>query len=189
MTIGRLALFQGLVITSTDDSRFGVGFAVPNDFEDGSFANKVPTSDDKLLKQLLGEKAAKAHLDARKAKAIVTKPPKQTPRKLHPPQRKDESEDEEEGRASAFKSKKQKTEKKPAKSRGHESESDGSAAQDAPIKDDLAKNTRAQTSDDHIDEDTKTETPKSKQPPVKPVSFLDQILAERSKKKKKKAKS
>lgn len=178
------------MITSTNDSRFGVGFAVPKDFEDGSFANKVPTSDDKLLKQLLGEKAAKAHLDARKAKAIFAKPPNQTLGKPHLPQRKDESEDEEEGRASAFKSKKQKTKKKPAKkSRDHESESDGSAAQDAPIKDDLAKNTSAQMSDDHDDEETKTETSKSKQPPSKPVGFLDQILAERSKKKKKKSKS
>jgi hypothetical protein len=107
---------------------------------------------------------------------------------------KDESEEEEEGRAAAFKSKRQ----KPSNPVEHDSSED---------EDVSTTKTPSQTAENDqneekvitappvqmLDVDNKEPTPKSKSLPsrskTKPTSYLDELLAEKSKKKKKKGKS
>jgi len=172
--------------------RFGVGAQVPQEIENGTFTRRVPTSDDKLLQQLIGKKAAKAHLDARQANKNSAKQPGQ---KHVKPQAapKEESEDEEEGRASAFKSKKRKTMKtRPVEVAIGDPETNdrvGDEALSAPTHDDVSKESHSQKVEDESDaENIPKSASKAKHQSAKPASYLDQLLAERSKKKKIKSK-
>ncbi|CAI6340365.1 unnamed protein product [Periconia digitata] len=183
-----------------DDEQFGVGAAIPKDIEDGSFTRRIPASDDKLLQQLLGKKAAKAHL-ARQATTSSAKP-----QVIGKPQRnevKEESEDEEEGRASAFTSKRRKVAKKRATESGVESDGgeDGNGgavrkenaglASSAPKRRAETREEsqgRPESQDADSNENVVRKSTAKSRAAVKPkaVSYLDELLAGRSKKKQKK---
>ena len=131
-----------------DNGRLGVGAPLPQEAQDRSLLRRALASDDKLLQQLVGRRTAKAHIAARqapKAKARSQKagPPVPATTKV------DESEDEEEGRAAAFKSNK------------HNAEP--------------TKETAGARQSNHRPQKSRRI----------PTSYLDQILAERAKKKKK----
>jgi len=145
------------------------------------------TSDDKLLQQLLGKKAAKAHIAARQAPKDNSNIPKPGPglRSAKP----EESEDEEEGRAATFRSKRRKTVQTTQTEKADD------------LSEDLQKTSELE-SGSKMDEDAippaKKQPPKendakdqSPQPPhkSKSASYLDEILAERSKRKKRKTKN
>jgi hypothetical protein len=178
-------------------SRFGVGAKIPKDIENGSFTRRVPTSDDKLLQQLIGKKAAKAHLDARQASKHSAKQPGQKYSKPQATPKKEESEDEEEGRASAFKSKKRKTMRtKPVELTAGDLGIDDGVSDEIPsaprhgMHNDASKGNTYEAADDGDAEDHKKKKPKPRQETTKSTSYLDQVLADRSKKKKnKKSKS
>ncbi|KAF1959872.1 hypothetical protein CC80DRAFT_312165 [Byssothecium circinans] len=174
-----------------DDEPFGVGALLPNEVEDGSFTNRVPKSTDfKLLEQLIGKQAANVHLQKKTSNAN-TKPQAQSKPQLQRKVAKEESEDEEEGRASAFTSKRRKVERKKVEEVGEE---DGDADEERTAKissKSEAKETSNKGVDDNDSEDKglRKSTAKSRPQKAKKASYLDELLAERSKKKKKKSKS
>ena len=134
------------------------------------------------MQQLIGHKAAKAHLAAKQASRSgtqstnIAKPSK--------PTKKEESEDEDEGRTSMFKSKRQKKTPAPPATdpdvldRGMSSKDDNQEVNEPPTKN---------PNQGPEDDDSEPKAPIRKPLPgkKKPVSYLDQILAERSKKKRK----
>jgi len=159
----------------------------PKDIADGSFTRRTLTSNDKLLEQLIGKKKAKIHL-ASKQQATRLGAQSQPKNGRQASTKKEESEDEEEGRSAAFTSKRRKVAKpKPV-----------------PVTEDEDEiEPPAQAVDEAGDEQVHTNPPaieepeEDEQPPVKPKSipsrskaksksYLDEVLAERSKKKKKK---
>lgn len=158
--------------------------------QNGSFTRRTITSDDKLLQQLLGKKAAKAHIAARQAPKdnSNTQKPGPTPKNAKPEQ----SEDEDEGRAATFKSKRRKTahttqignSDEHSKDTERRSEPEGGSKTDDEA---IPSNAKKQPpKEDHGDaEDASSQ---SRREP-KPASYLDEILAERSKRKKKKTKN
>jgi hypothetical protein len=169
--------------------RLGVGGIVPKDIEDGSFTKRTPTSNDKLLEQLLGRKKAKAHLAAQQD---LSRPGSKSQKQGRPtPAKKEESEDEEEGRAATFKSKRtRKPQPKPVAQDESDDEDEESRAkrlktgtETSHVQEEVAKEPEEPASDEE-------EAPKqaSRKAKAKPKSFLDEILAERSKKKQGKAK-
>ncbi|KAF2026148.1 hypothetical protein EK21DRAFT_92593 [Setomelanomma holmii] len=177
-----------------DPEQLGVGGMRPKDVADGSFTKRTITSSDKLLEQLIGKKKAKAHLAAKQnATRLCAKPQAQGHDRSHA--MKDESEDEDEGRTAAFKSKKRRTEKtKPVIVK--EVERDGD-------EDVQAQTIEHQNNVDSIPHDETEQTKKVAEntdvfataaapKPIpsrgkpKATSFLDEILAEQSKKKKNK---
>ncbi|KAH7380148.1 hypothetical protein BKA66DRAFT_371535, partial [Pyrenochaeta sp. MPI-SDFR-AT-0127] len=178
--------------------RLGVGGILPKDVADGSFTRRIPTSNDKLLEQLIGKKKAKAHLAAKEAAA---RPNAKAQGYGRPTVKKEESEDEEEGRAAAFKSKKRKANVKAAVAADVDDSGDEDEETRAAR---LASNGNAEpkekvaiaaleVNNDKSGTDEEVEAPPvSKKLPsrgrTKPTSFLDEILAERSKKKKNKGK-
>jgi hypothetical protein len=190
--------------------RIGLGGIIPTDIEDGSFTKRIPTSDDKLLQQLIGKKKAKAHIIA-KQEAARPQAANKAQRYGKPTAAKKEESEDEEGRAATFKSKRQRKEaKKPAKvdsddedeetrakrlaaiSNTKDKVADGSASkeevgdgvtEDAPVAKD------AKPREDDKDEEAKVTQPAPKRAKTKPKSFLDEILADRSKKKGKKSKA
>ncbi|KAF2687456.1 hypothetical protein K458DRAFT_296696 [Lentithecium fluviatile CBS 122367] len=179
-------------MSAGDDEQFGVGAKIPKEIGNGTFTRRVPTSDDKLLQQLIGKKAAKAHLEAKQASKHSAKQPGQKHSKPHAAPKKEESEDEEEGRASAFKSKKRKTTKaQPAELKIKELGIDDNltdespSAQDHRASESASKENHIEKSDVSDAEESKKIAPKSRHRQSKPASYLDQLLAERSKKKKK----
>lgn len=172
--------------------RLGIGAPLPKDVADGSFKRRELSSNDKLLKQLLGKKAAKAakvHPTINSSKSpglsqnLGSKPVKS-------PARQEESEDEE-GRASIFKSKRTK-----------QKNILGSYSQDVqnPLETISKKRGRLEMngndSDNTDDGDDAIKGEGSfSQPKLttagpenkvlrKSTNYLDQVLAERSKKKK-----
>jgi hypothetical protein len=159
--------------------RSGLGAAVPDDL-DAIMPSRALTSDHKLLETLMGKKAAKAHLASKQSSKAITKPSQPVR-----PQKnvKEESEDEEEGRAASFHSKRTKVAKSQPK------DEDMSPAEDSLLNENaLSEKTKedAEAQDDSESEaKRKKQTPKQQRQRAKPVSYLDQILAERSKKKKK----
>ncbi|KAF1842010.1 uncharacterized protein K460DRAFT_177574 [Cucurbitaria berberidis CBS 394.84] len=187
--------------------RLGVGGILPKDIADGSFTKRIPTSSDKLLEQLIGKKRAKAHIAAKQEAA---RPNAKAQRNGKPAaMTKEESEDEEEGRAASFKSKRRKgagkksvvvvkneesdDENEDEETRAKRLEASKSneelkeATADKQVKDE-------QVNDEQLepDEEIGTTSVKKKLPSrgrTRPTSYLDEILAERSKKKNKKNKS
>jgi hypothetical protein len=154
----------------------------------------VPTTDDKLLQQLIGKKAAKAHLESRQASKNSAKQSGQKHVKTPAVPQKVESEDEEEGRASAFKSKKRKIVKtRPLELTVADSETRGHTVDGVPFMIphyNASKESDGQTAGSGSDAEIQTKgTLKARHRSSNPASYLDQLLAERSKKKKKKFKS
>ncbi|KAF9740044.1 hypothetical protein PMIN01_02679 [Paraphaeosphaeria minitans] len=181
-----------------DEESFGLGAIVPKDVQDGSFTNRIPTSHERLLENLIGKKAANAHLAAKQKHAATVKPQKP----LKPTPVKDDS-DEEEGRAASFKSKRQRRTVQPvAKQEDSGDEDEESRALSLRSK---KLKTDGQSPDPREDEamarkpekelaEKKTEhvkkdTPLKRPPKAKPKSYLDEILGEKAEKKNKKSKS
>lgn len=158
--------------------------------QNGSLTRRPLTSDDKLLQQLLGKKAAKAHIAARQApkENNNTQKPALGPRNAQP----EESDEEEDGRASTFKSKRRKICQTNATGNIEECSDDPKKISDLERRGNAdecglqASSEKQLPKDDHDhDEDP---SPQSRRKP-KSASYLDEILAERSKRKKKKAKN
>merc|ERR1711939_1114734 len=179
--------FKGL------DETAGIGSertAEDEGLPDGALRRKKLASNDKLLEQILGKKAAqqKKKQDATKNSIKASLPTKQMPAQPTKPSEPDSEEEEEEGRAAAFKSKKRKA--NPPISRSTE----------PPVRDVGAQTSSKQeegTKDNHDavhaaepqprkDEDSEDERPTKR----KPGSYLDELLSQKaSKKSKKKNKS
>jgi hypothetical protein len=172
-------------------TRLGVGGYLPKDIADGSFTRRAPTSNDKLLEQLIGKKRAKAHIAAKQEAERAAA--REQPQLLHPlgrptPVKKEESEDEEEGRAATFKSKRRKTDRtasSPVEKDEAEKEVSGATDADEPTCIAEAEGAAIQperNSDDEIPKKAK----RSRKARAKPTSYLDEVLAERIKKKNRK---
>lgn len=175
----------------------GIGAPLPKDVADGSFKRRELSSNDKLLKQLLGKKATKAAKVHPTTNSSKSPAPSQNlgSRPVKPPIRQEESEDEEEGRASAFKSKRTK-----------QKNISGSHSQDvqSPLETISKKRGRLEMNGndsdntDDGDDAIKGEGSSRQLKPTaagpenkvlrKSTNYLDQVLVERSKKKKKKHK-
>ena len=84
-----------------------MGSAIPKDIADGSFTRRAPTSNDKLLEQLIGKKRAKAHLAAKQEAERASARQQPTWQQKKEEKKVEESEDEEEGRAATISSKRQ----------------------------------------------------------------------------------
>lgn len=188
--------------------RLGVGSILPKDVADGSFTRRIPTSKDKLLVQLLGAKKAKAHIAAKQEAARPNANAKAQRNGKPVVAKKDDSDDEEEGRAATFKSKRNRAnpekkvareidsddedEEMRAKRLGADSTMDGEEAlknssADVPVESAPPKEGEVESKAEEKAADAgdvKTAPRKSR---AKPKSFLDEILAERSKKKSKKS--
>ncbi|KAF2280101.1 uncharacterized protein EI97DRAFT_110975 [Westerdykella ornata] len=175
----------------------GIGAKIPENLQDDVFAQDdffsqpLTASSEKLLQQLLGKKAAKGHIAAKQAPQNVKTSRNGKPVK---PTKQEVSEDEEEGRAAAFGSKRRKIAKSaepseapdPPDSREHSlmmEENVDPASAEAELDSTRAVRSEKQvTKKDGVDgEDPITSGTKSK-----PATYLDEILAERSRKKKKK---
>lgn len=174
----------------TDCYRLGVGSAIPKDIADGSFTRRAPTSNDKLLEQLIGKKRAKAHLAAKQEAERASARQQPTWQQKKEEKKIEESEDEEESRAAMISSKRQRTEKAKPKAKAAKEQGVvvGEADTNEELKGDAAAVARdeqqegnQEDSDDDIDLKPKKRVKKSK---AKPTSYLDELLAERSKKKK-----
>ncbi|KAF2445110.1 hypothetical protein P171DRAFT_521159 [Karstenula rhodostoma CBS 690.94] len=181
-----------------DDESFGLGAIVPKDVRDGSFINRMPTSHERLLENLIGKKAAKAHLASKQKHAATVKP--QNP--VKPTPTKEES-DEEEGRSASFKSKRQRRANPPlAKQEESDDEDEESRALSVrskklktnPQSPEIGEKDEAMANgpeDELVEEkaeDVKKHKPVSRPPKAKPTSYLDEILGEKAKKKNKKKK-
>lgn len=169
----------------TNTPRLGVGHAVPKDIADGTFTRRAPTSNDKLLEQLLGKKRAKAHLAAKQeaVRASARQQPAWQQQQKPVVQKDEESDDDDESRAATLAATGRRGEKpmpvpksKITESKSVEStkETVTAGVQDAPQQD------AHDPSDDDIDLKPKKRAKKSR---AKPTSYLDELLAERSKKK------
>jgi hypothetical protein len=172
-----------------------VGGITPKDIKNGSFTKRAPTSNDKLLETLLGKKKAKAHIAAKQLPARPSNQQQQRSRYGRPMPVKEDSEDEEEGRAAAFKSKKRRPNPKTVAVDGIDEEQEGMAGEVTRMEED--EKTEAlpvKEVEVEVDKEDEELAPQPKSMPsrskAKPKSYLDEILAERaSKKKKKKGKS
>ncbi|KAG9192967.1 hypothetical protein G6011_11701 [Alternaria panax] len=189
--------------------RIGLGGILPKDVEDGSFTSRTRTSDDKLLQQLIGKKKAKAHIAAKQEAARPNAAAKaQQYKKAAAAQKKEESDDEEEGRAATFKSKRRRNEEKREVRKVDSDDEDeemrarrlgGGVANGSVVKVEEGMEKEGTVADaqkevelakkEEDDEEAQVTQPAPKKARTKPKSFLDEILAERSKKKSKKAKT
>lgn len=172
----------------TIHSRLGVGGILPKDIEDGSFTRRAPTSNDKLLEQLIGKKKAKAHIAAQQQ---ASKPGTQQQQKFSRSSgstKKEESDDEDEGRSAAFQSKRRRLKKPPVTVQDKESDGDIPKGQTINETPEPSSITVPEPTKDMSEEEEAKAPPKAIPRRAKPkaTSFLDEILAERSKKKKKK---
>jgi hypothetical protein len=180
--------------------RIGLGGILPKDVEDGSFTRRIPTSDDKLLQQLIGKKKAKAHIMAKQEAARPNAAAKAHQYSKQAAAKKATSDDEEEGRAATFKSKRQSNkEKKPSKVVDSDDEDEETRAKrlaaggmigEQKTQDPVANNQLEENPPQkEEEEEPQLAQPALKKAKAKPKSFLDEILAERSKKKNKKGKA
>lgn len=178
----------------------GVGSAIPKDIADGSFTRRAPTSNDKLLEQLIGKKRAKAHLAAKQEaeRASARQQPAWQQKKEEKKVEHVDSEDDEESRATVITSKRQRNDKIKSTSKSKDIEVENQATTEAAESDEKLKEhvpvaapqdgqqeEKKEDSDDDIDLKPKKRVKKSR---AKPTSYLDELLAERSKKKKGKGK-
>jgi hypothetical protein len=178
-------------------ARLGIGGITPKSIEDGSFTKRAPTSNDKLLETLIGKKKAKAHIAA---KQLPARPGAQQQQQRYgkPTPVKEDSEDEEEGRATTFKSKKRRPNLKPAFSvedsdEEHESRGPETVEPTGDARVEEANDENEAQPVKRVADEKKDLTPPPKSIPsrskAKPKSYLDEILAERSSKKRKKSKN
>ncbi|KAK7530592.1 uncharacterized protein J3D65DRAFT_129845 [Phyllosticta citribraziliensis] len=133
----------------------GVGAEIPKEIADGSFRRQHLSSNKELAKMLLPKGALRAQAMDKKAPV-----PRPAPKKPERPAPKQDDSDDEEGRAAMFKS------KRPRKS---------------PVE---TRNANSDESDDEVKgkaSQSRT-TPERKK---KRMTFLDEVLEERAKKKKK----
>jgi hypothetical protein len=174
--------------------RLGIGAPLPKDVADGSFKRRELSSNDKLLKKLLGKKAAKAAKVHPTTNSSKSPGPSQNlgSKPVKPSIREEESGDEE-GRTSTFKSKRTK-----------QKNISGSYSQNvqSPLETISKKRGRldmngndSDNTDDGGDAIKGEVSSRQLKPTVarsenkvlsKSTNYLDQVLAERSKKKKKK---
>jgi len=160
---------------------------------DSTLKRRELSSNDKLLQQLIGKKAARAHMAAKQQAGKQNPSAPNSGIKFDKPvPKKEESEDEEEGRAAAFKSKKKRKVITivPEQQESQEVDSDGANRATHP-----AVTTEEKTSEIAGDrkrpkpsKDNDSESDAESRPRTKPKSgsYLDEILAQRSKKKKNK---
>jgi hypothetical protein len=171
-------------------SRLGVGGILPKDVADGTFTRRTIGTNDKLLEQLIGKKKAKAHIAAKQhAERLGAQPQPKQGRQVT---KKEESEDEEEGRAATFKSKRRRVAKQKPDPAGDEDDVDDAAKPPVPAEESRKDETPAPKEDDDLSDPGPTASkPRSKNSRgrAKPTSYLDELLAERSKKKKAKNKT
>ncbi|KAF2016273.1 hypothetical protein BU24DRAFT_462446 [Aaosphaeria arxii CBS 175.79] len=158
--------------------QLGVGGKIPKDVADGSFTRRTLTSNDKLLQQLMGKRAAKAHIAAKQAPKTNLNAQKNPARYL----KKEDSEDEDEGRAAHFKSKRSKTIPVSSETPDANELSEGVTS---PANQTVAQQDDRATSDDDVE--ALKPKPKSRKAVSRPGSYLDEILNQRSKKKNKKS--
>jgi hypothetical protein len=175
--------FQGL-----NSCRLGVGGILPKDVADGTFTRRTIGTNDKLLEQLIGKKKAKAHIAAKQhAERLGAQPQPKQGRQVA---KKEESEDEEEGRAATFKSKRRRV-AKPKPDPVSADDGDEEAKLLVAAEEEEQKETPTPQEDDDLSDSGPTAAkPRSKnnRGRAKPTSYLDELLAERSKKKNKKQK-
>ncbi|KAJ4993904.1 hypothetical protein SVAN01_00381 [Stagonosporopsis vannaccii] len=174
--------------TDFGHDRLGVGSPIPKDIADGTFTRRAPTSNDKLLEQLIGKKRAKAHLAAKQEaeRASARQQPAWQEQQTKKKEERVESEDEEEGRAAVIAGRGRGG--KGPKGRGNEKVGVASEEPkgDGKSGEQIAKEEEEQEDeDDHVDLKPKKRVKKSR---PKPTSYLDELLAERSRKKKSKGK-
>ncbi|CAN9162928.1 unnamed protein product [Alternaria alternata] len=158
--------------------RIGLGGILPKDIEDGSFTRRIVTSDDKLLQQLIGKKKAKAHISAKQEAARPTAAAKaqQQAKKENQQAKKVDSDDEdEETRAKRL-------------GDGTVKEEDG-ASREKVVMEVRADVVPTKRTDDDEEAEADVTQPAPKKAGVKPKSFLDEILAERSKEEEQEIKS
>lgn len=177
--------------------RLGVGHAVPKDIADGSFTRRAPTSNDKLLEQLIGKKRAKAHLAAKQEaeRASARQQPAWQQQQKPAAQVVEESDDEEESRAAVLASRGKRSEKakpKPnpksveVKREGTTEVVDEKTEVNTPAAIEADQEVeKKEDSDSDIDLKPKKRVKKSR---AKPTTYLDELLASRSAKKKGKGK-
>ncbi|XP_014556090.1 hypothetical protein COCVIDRAFT_100883 [Bipolaris victoriae FI3] len=181
--------------------RIGLGGILPKDVENGSFTKRTLTSDDKLLQQLIGKKKAKAHIMAKQEAARPSAATKTHQYSKPAVAKKEVSDDEEDGRAATFKSKREgRKARKPPKALDSDDEDEetrakrlaaGAKTEDREIKELTTETPVEDKSSEKVEEEEEAEPapPAPKKVKTKPKSFLDEILAERSKKKSKKNKA
>lgn len=146
----------------------GVGAEPPKDILDGSFKRNQLSSNDRLRQQILGKHAAKGQ----KSAAASHLPTKKLERPSKPSRVQDDSDDDEDGRAAMFKSKRKTA---PASVRKEVSEDD--TGSEGEVKGKAASKQVAPAA-----------SPVQEKSRKRPVSFLDEMLEERSKKQKRKPK-
>lgn len=171
-----LCYLQSDVIFSQISS-LGVGAEPPKDILDGSFKRNQLSSNERLRQQILGKNAAKSRgvqPSDQKSIAAAHLSSKKLERPTKPVRAQDDSDDEDGGRAAMFKSKRKAAPAPVTKeaSKGEESGSEEEAKGRAAPKQTNAATAQAQE--------------KSRK---RPVSFLDELLEERTKKKNKKQKA
>ncbi|KAF1365434.1 hypothetical protein EJ07DRAFT_55022, partial [Lizonia empirigonia] len=180
--------------TEYGHDRLGVGSVIPKDIADGSFTRRAPTTNDKLLEQLLGKKRAKAHIAAKQEAERASARQQPTWQQKKEEKKTQESDDEEESRTELLKSKRGRPNERQASSKSKAKDVEvekprstvGQTGADEGLKEDAAtanqdqQEETKQESDDDIDLKPKKRVKKSR---AKPTSYLDEILAERNKKK------
>ncbi|EUC42758.1 hypothetical protein COCMIDRAFT_102710 [Bipolaris oryzae ATCC 44560] len=181
--------------------RIGLGGILPKDVENGSFTKRTLTSDDKLLQQLIGKKKAKAHIMAKQEAARPSAATKTHQYSKPAVAKKEVSDDEEDGRAATFKSKRgdRKAKKPPILPDSDDEDEEmrakrlaaGMKAENQETKEPTTEAPVEDKSSEKVKEEEEAEPaqPAPKKVKIKPKSFLDEILAERSKKKSKKSKA
>ncbi|KAH7045964.1 hypothetical protein B0J12DRAFT_701101 [Macrophomina phaseolina] len=151
----------------------GVGAEPPKEIADGSFKRNQLSSNDRLRQQLLGKHAAKGRA-IQPADNISNAPAHLPTKKLEKPNKgtrvQEDSDDEENGRAAMFRSKRKAA---PAPVNKHESMGDSDSESEVKGK------VQAKQEAPAVQEKTRK----------RPVSYLDELLEERSKKKSKKQKA
>ncbi|KAH9820940.1 Protein of unknown function (DUF3245) [Teratosphaeria destructans] len=164
-----------------EDELAGVGSKrKPEDqgLPDGAFKRRNLASNDKLLEQIMGKKAAQAKRkqDAKKVSVHAAPKPMNGSVKQSVKVREESEEEEEEGRAAVFKSRRQKR-----------------VPQRQPQDEDLAEVGKEEEAADYIALDTAPATAADSEPEQRPqkkvkASYLDEILGQKAKKSKKKKK-
>ena len=153
----------------------GVGAAVPDDDQDRLIRRKGPASNQRLLEQLLGKKAAKGHIASHRAPSRAVAPILATSKSDHgaggPAE---DSGDDEQGRASAV------TSINARRKTGGASANKSKPGQTLRVP--IVQSEGASTPALSSDEDDKAPSRK------RPLSYLDQLLAEKASKKKQKTK-
>ncbi|GAB1741016.1 hypothetical protein NU219Hw_g6268t1 [Hortaea werneckii] len=179
--------FKGL------DETAGIGSkrkAEEEGLPDGALRRKKLASNDKLLEQILGKKAAqqKKKQDAGKNSIKASLPAKQTPAQPPKPQQPDSEEEEEEGRAAAFKSKKRKANPPVPRPADPPIRDAGTQERADPEEETQKSHNAAHDAEPQLanEKDTDDERPAKR----KTGSYLDELLSQKaSKKSKKKNKS